>query len=69
MTEAPEDGNCFNCSEWVSSGSYCYGCSEFICGDCDVSGAWGSHEPDDHLNEDLDADDFMPLANPEDEAW
>ena len=60
MTEAPESGNCFNCSEWVSSEFYCYGCKEFICDGEDCEGAIGwsvaaatghGHEPEDHFIE------------------
>ena len=36
-------GNCYFCGKKVNGWSYCFGCKEFICEDCDETGASGVH--------------------------
>lgn len=60
MPSSEDDPNprCFNCNEPVPRGSFCFGCKEFVCDECDVNhDVWGGHSPEAHLEE------------PEDEEW
>jgi hypothetical protein len=43
-------GNCFFCRKEVDGMFYCFGCKEFICGDCDHRDpmAMGRHKACDH---------------------
>lgn len=52
--EVPEEGFCFNCSAPLDDDYFCYGCEEFVCDECNVSGAWGDHTAEDHLIADWD---------------
>jgi hypothetical protein len=52
MTEEDKDPTCFNCGAVVDEDSFCYGCSMYICDECDVNmGTHGEHLPEDHLQE------------------
>ncbi len=66
MSDIPESGNCYKCSDWLGKEFYCYGCKEFICDDMDCGGlvVWSlasatgpGHMPDDHWIEADDPDD------------
>jgi hypothetical protein len=43
-------GHCFFCGEAVSGMSYCFGCKEFVCKNCDHRNpnATGRHEVSEH---------------------
>jgi len=45
-------GKCYFCGKLCDEGSYCYGCKEFICNECDERGIeldFGGHNhPEDH---------------------
>jgi len=47
---------CFNCQKSVDENSFCFGCKNYICDECDVNGInlFGKHQCEDHLfnNED-----------------
>jgi len=49
---------CFNCGFNTTEDQHCAGCNEDVCDECDpgTSGVWGSHFPEEHL-EDPEEDD------------
>lgn len=50
---------CYFCSRETNDDQYCHGCEHHICDECDVSlGLMGSHEPEEHLEEEYPDNDF-----------
>lgn len=53
MTETTKkQARCYLCKKRVDDeDSYCYGCDQHICDECDLSSPMGVHEPRDHSKE------------------
>lgn len=51
QTFNPEDWICKLCSKVCDEGDFCYGCKEYICGDCEnrLNAPMGKHEWEAHL--------------------
>lgn len=39
---------CYFCHKEVPEEDYCYGCKEYVCNDCDETGAGGNHAVEEH---------------------
>ena len=47
-----ESGRCYFCKREVDAGSYCYGCKEYVCEDCDNAyDLMGEHHVEDHKSD------------------
>lgn len=52
-------GTCYFCGTPLDDDYMCFGCGEYICDDCDMTGAcMGNHSPECHETYDTDLDDF-----------
>ena len=46
--ESDVSGTCFFCKKNLDGMDYCFGCKEFVCGDCNQREPIGRHEVTDH---------------------
>lgn len=45
----PKEMECWFCGKAVTKDFYCYGCRQYICGECDTGNPdFGKHKPEEH---------------------
>ena len=54
--ESKSEGKCFKCGNACTEDHYCHGCGTHVCSECSISNPWGSHSPEDHLEEEEEDD-------------
>ena len=53
LAAAPDNGDCWFCSEFCTDENFCFGCEEFICDECMEDECEGfTHTVEEHMIED-----------------